>query len=193
LNFKRIGGGSLHSGLAKAIYTGSAGRLGLIALVFATGALAQNQPTVHAPVAPPPLATAPLSAKHSIWVNTGFYSAHFDTNKGLRNENFGLGVEVQINDDWSATAGRFINSDSAHSNYVGAYYQPFTFAYGKWGVVLGAFNGYPKAFDGGWFPAVLPVASWESRWVGLNVALIPPLKDRLYGAVSFQLKLRVQD
>jgi hypothetical protein len=27
----------------------------------------------------------------------------------------------------------------------------------------------------------------------LNVALVPPLKDRLYGAVTFQLKVRVQD
>ena len=140
-----------------------------------------------------PAATPPLAARHSIWLNPGFYAAHFDTNKGLRNENFGFGVEVQINEDWSGTAGRFINSDSARSSYVGAYYQPFTFANGKWGVVMGAFNGYPKAFDGGWFPAVLPVASWESRWVGLNVALVPPLKDRLYGAVTFQLKVRVQD
>jgi hypothetical protein len=137
-----------------------------------------------------PAATPPLAARHSIWLNPGFYAAHFDTNKGLRNENFGLGVEVQLNEDWSVTAGRFINSDSAHSSYVGAYYQPFTFAYGKWGVVMGAFNGYPKAFNGGWFPAVLPVASWESGRVGLNVTLVPPLKDRLYGAVSFQLKFR---
>jgi len=141
----------------------------------------------------PPAANPPLAARHSIWLNPGFYSAHFDTHQGLRNENFGFGVEVQLNQDWSATAGRFTNSDNAYSNYVGAYYQPFTFADGKWGVVMGAFNGYPKAFDGGWFPAVLPVASWESRWLGLNVALVPPLKDRLYGAVTFQFKVRVPD
>ena len=148
---------------------------------------------VNAALERPPAATPPLTARHSIWLNPGFYSAHFDTNKGLRNENFGLGVEVQINDDWSATAGRFINSDSAHSNYVGAYYQPLSFANGKWGVVMGAFDGYPRVLNGGWFPALLPVATWESRWVGLNVALIPPVKDRLYGAVSFQLKVRVLD
>jgi hypothetical protein len=35
------------------------------------------------------------------------------------------------------------------------------------------------------------VASWEGQRFGLNVALVPPLKDRLYGAVSFQLKLRL--
>lgn len=126
-----------------------------------------------------------------LWVNAGFYSAHFDTDKGLRNANPGLGVEYKIDERWSATAGRFINSDNAHSNYVGAYYQPWTLASAKLGVVAGAFNGYPKAFNGGWFPAVIPVATWEGERFGLNVALVPPLKDRLYGALSFQIKFRL--
>jgi hypothetical protein len=128
-----------------------------------------------------------------LWVNAGFYSAHFDSDKGLRNANPGLGFEYRLNDTWSATAGRFINSDNANSSYVGAYYQPWTFAGVKLGVVAGAFNGYPKAFNGGWFPAVLPVATLESGHFGLNVAFVPPMKDRLYGAVSFQLKFRFQD
>ncbi len=126
-----------------------------------------------------------------LWLNAGFYSAHFDTDKCLRNANPGLGFEYKLDDHWSATAGRFINSDNAHSSYVGAYYQPWTVRGIKLGVVGGAFNGYPKAFNGGWFPAVLPVATWEGERFGLNVALVPPLKDRLYGAVSFQLKARL--
>jgi hypothetical protein len=127
-----------------------------------------------------------------LWVNAGFYSAHFDTNKGLRNANPGLGLEYKLDDTWSLTAGRFINSDNAHSNYLGTYYQPWREGHFKFGVVGGVFNGYPKAFDGGWFPAVLPVVSWESQQLGLNVMLVPPLKDRLYGAVSFQLKYRFE-
>jgi hypothetical protein len=136
------------------------------------------------------LARADFDASR-LWLNAGFYSAHFDTGQGLRNANPGLGVEYKIDDSWSATAGRFINSDNAHSSYLGAYYQPWTLAGAKLGVVAGAFNGYPKAFNGGWFPAVLPVASWEGQRFGLNVALVPPVKDRLYGAVSFQLKFRL--
>ena len=132
-------------------------------------------------------------AKSSLWLNAGFYSLHFDTQRGLRNPNPGLGLEYRLNEDWSVTAGRFMNSDSAHSNYVGAYYQPWAFAGSKWGVVMGAFNGYPLAFNGGWFPAVLPVVSWEGQRYGLNVAFVPPLKDRLYGAVSFQLKVKLGD
>ena len=128
-----------------------------------------------------------------VWINAGFYSAHFDASKGLRNANPGLGVEYSLDDTWSLTAGRFINSDNAHSTYLGAYYQPWRLGEWKLGVVGGAFNGYPKAFDGGWFPAVLPVASWEAKNVGINVMLVPPMKDRLYGAVSFQLKYRFKN
>jgi hypothetical protein len=128
-----------------------------------------------------------------VWINVGFYSAHFDTHKGLRNANPGLGIEYTLDEKWRITAGRFINSDNANSSYLGAYYQPWQVGNFRLGVVGGAFNGYPKAFQGGWFPAVLPVASWESGRVGLNVALVPPLKDRLYGAVSFQLKFRMKD
>jgi hypothetical protein len=133
---------------------------------------------------------APLIDASRLWVNAGFYSAHFDQDKDLRNANPGLGLEYRLNTDWSLTGGRFINSDNAHSSYLGAYYQPWNFAGARWGVVAGAFNGYPKAYGGGWFPAVIPVASWERGLLGLNVALVPPLQDRLYGALSFQLKFR---
>ena len=126
-----------------------------------------------------------------LWVNAGFYSAHFDTDKGLRNSNPGVGLEAVINEDWSATAGGFTNSDDARSNYLGAYYQPWHWGRYKAGVVGGIFNGYPKAFDGGWFPALLPVATWEGERFGLNIAFVPPLQNRLYGAISFQLKLKV--
>lgn len=136
------------------------------------------------------LARADFDASR-LWLNAGFYSAHFDTHKGLRNANPGLGAEYTLDDSWSLTAGRFINSDNARSSYVGAYYQPWRLAGAKLGVVGGAFNGYPKAFNGGWFPALIPVASWEGERFGLNVALVPPLQNRLYGAVSFQLKVRL--
>jgi len=126
-----------------------------------------------------------------LWLNPGFYSVHFDSKQGLRNANPGIGAEYKLDPVWSLTAGRFINSNNAHSNYVGAYYQPWTLAGAKLGVVAGAFNGYPKAFDGGWFPALIPVATWEGERFGLNVALVPAFKDRLYGALSFQIKVRL--
>lgn len=154
----------------------------LLGLVMLTCAVAQAQ----TPCGPQ------LDVKR-LWINAGFYSAHFDRGKDLRDANPGLGVEYRLSNDWSLTGGRFINSDNARSSYLGTYYQPLTFAGARWGVVAGAFNGYPKAFGGGWFPAVIPVASWEHGLLGLNIALVPPLQDRLYGALSFQLKVRLPD
>jgi hypothetical protein len=128
-----------------------------------------------------------------LWINPGFYSFHFDDHKGLRNPNPGVGFEYVLNSDWSATGGRFLNSDNALSSYLGVYYQPLHLGPFKFGTVGGVFNGYPKAFNGGWFPALLPVATWESGPVGLNLAWVPPISNRLYGAVSLQLKVRFSD
>lgn len=139
------------------------------------------------------VSTAAVGAENEqpLWVNAGFYSAHFDTERGLRNANPGLGIELPLAEYWSLTAGQFVNSDSATSNYLGAYYRPIRMGGWQVGVVSGLFDGYPKAFNGGWFPAVLPTASWESGDWGVNVAFVPRIKNRLYGAISFQLKYRV--
>ena len=128
-----------------------------------------------------------------LWINAGFYSQHFETNRGLRNANPGIGMEYVVDENLSTTAGGFINSDNAHSRYVGAIYKPWQSGNWRFGGVAAAFNGYPRAFNGGWFPAVLPVATWESGHSGLNVVFVPPLQNRLYGAISFQYKMRFVD
>lgn len=134
--------------------------------------------------------SAPLK---EVWLNGGFYSYHFDRDKDLNDSNPGLGAEYRFSTVASATAGRFYNSDRAYSNYIGVYYQPFKVGPVRLGAVVGAFNGYPKMRDGGWFPALIPTASLEYKSVGVNVAFVPKYKDRLYGALSIQLKLKVFD
>ena len=96
--------------------------------------------------------------RQSLWVNAGFYTAHFDHNKGLRNANPGLGLEWTLNDTYSLTAGGFKNSDNQHSDYVGMYVLPWRWHSLKAGAVVGAFDGYPRANQGGWFPALIPQA-----------------------------------
>ena len=132
--------------------------------------------------------TTPL---HQAWLNAGFYSYHLQRDKGLEDRNPGIGAEYRFSSVASATGGRFYNSDRAYSNYAGLYYQPFSIGPVRLGAVLGGFSGYPKFRDGGWFPAVIPVASIEYKSVGLNLSFVPSYKDRLYGALSFQVKLKV--
>lgn len=125
-----------------------------------------------------------------VWLNGGFYSYHFQRDKGLNDSNPGLGAEWRFSTVASATVGRFYNSDRAYSNYAGVYYQPWKIGPVRIGAVVGGFSGYPKMRDGGWFPAVIPTLSYEYERVGVNVAIVPSYKDRLYGALSIQLKIK---
>jgi hypothetical protein len=132
-------------------------------------------------------------ARSQIWINPGFVSYHFDQNKNLNNGNWGAGAEYRFNTVASATIGRFYNSNREYSNYAGLYYQPIAIGPIKLGAVLGGFNGYPQTNSGGWFAAALPALTWEGDRVGANVFLIPTMGDRVNGAISVQLKLKVFD
>lgn len=128
---------------------------------------------------------------NEVWLNPGFYSAHFQRDKDLNDNNYGFGAEYRFSTVGSLTGGRFYNSDRKYSNYLGVYYQPFAIGPVRVGLVAGGFDGYPKMHDGGWFLAAIPMLSYEYGRFGLNVAIVPSYKDRLYGALSFQLKLKV--
>ena len=136
------------------------------------------------------VAVAP-AALADVWINPGFYSYHFDKSKDLNNNNHGFGVEATISKTYSLTAGVFENSDSQTSHYLGAYVMPFQMGALKAGVAVGAFDGYPKMRDGGWFPAVLPVMAIEGSRVGLNISYTPKIGDKVNSALSFQVKFNI--
>jgi hypothetical protein len=131
------------------------------------------------------------AALADIWVNPGFYSHHFDTSKNLNNNNHGFGVEASITDTYSLTAGVFENSDRATSHYMGAYVMPFKVGALKAGAAIGAFDGYPKMRDGGWFPALIPTMAIEGRRLGLNISYTPKIGDKVNSALSFQVKFNI--
>ncbi|MES2299833.1 MAG: hypothetical protein V4582_22530 [Pseudomonadota bacterium] len=133
-------------------------------------------------------AATPLS---ELWLNGGFYSYHFQRDKDLNDRNPGLGLEYRISTVTSATVGRFYNSDRRYSNYAGLYYQPFAIGPVRLGAVLGGFDGYPKMRDGGWFLAAIPAASMEFGRFGMHLAVVPTYKDRLYGAISVSLRVKL--
>lgn len=130
----------------------------------------------------------PLS---ELWVNPGFYSYHFQRDKGFDDTNPGFGAEYRFSTVASVTAGRFHNSDRQMSSYAGIYYQPWAIGPVRLGAVIGGFDGYPKMRDGGWFLAAIPVVSVEYQRVGVNFAIVPTYKERLHGAFSVQLKFKL--
>lgn len=126
-----------------------------------------------------------------LWLNPGFYSYHFDRDKDLNGNNFGLGAEYRYSTVSSLTLGFFDNSNRKTSHYAGWYWQPLALGPVRLGAVFGAINGYPDMLNGGWFAAAIPAASFEYGRVGANLLFVPSYQNRLYGALSLQLKLRV--
>lgn len=139
----------------------------------------------------PPFALIKAQPLDQLWLNAGFLSHHFQTDKGLNNSNPGLGAEYRYSSIFSATAGQFNNSDRQTSHYAGLYWQPVEWGKLRLGAVAGGFDGYPKMKNGGWFLAAIPVASMEFGSVGANLAIVPTYKDRLYGAISLQIKIKL--
>jgi len=131
--------------------------------------------------------------KSEIWINPGMYSYHFQKDQNLNNNNLGVGLEYRFNTVASATIGNFKNSDNGHSSYAGIYYQPIAIGPVKLGVVAGGFNGYQSTNNGGWFPAVLPALTVEEGRFGANIFFIPTVADRVHGAISLQIKVKLYD
>jgi hypothetical protein len=124
-------------------------------------------------------------------LNPGSYSYHFQKDKGLNNNNSGLGGEYRYSTVSSVTLGVLDNSDRQTSRYAGWYWQPLELGPVRLGAVVGGMDGYPKMRNGGWFVVAIPTASLEYKYIGANLMFIPGYKDRLYGAISLQLKIKV--
>ena len=83
---------------------------------------------------------AGAACANDAWLNTGFATYHFQSDKNLNGKNPGLGAEYRINEESAVTLGRFYNSDRQHSNYAGVYYQPWTVAGVRLGAVFGCMS-----------------------------------------------------
>ena len=141
------------------------------------------------------LAAADAPAQGQIWINPGIYSLHFDRDKDLRDDNIGLGAEAVLTREHALAAGTFINSNRARSHYAAYAWRPVQSDVAglalSAGFAIGAFDGYPAYHDGGWFLAPLPLLAVEGRWLGVNLSLVPTIRDRVDGAIAIQLKVRV--
>ena len=159
-------------------------------ILFAFITLASYHPNTTASTNDTSGLNAPLPAE-GLWINAGFYSYHFDTERNLNNNNLGLGLEYRYSPENSITAGRFNNSNRQISTYAGLYWQPLTVGPIRLGGLFGVINGYQKANNGDWIPIILPVASYEYKHIGINLTLIPTYQDVIYGSLTLQLKVKL--
>ena len=130
----------------------------------------------------------PSSAQ--VWLNMGGFSRHFDRQAGHNENNLGLGIEYRTGPEIAYMAGSYRNSVRKNTQFAAVNWQPWTTGGFKLGAAVGVMNGYPAMNRGGNFFAALPMATYEGRRFGINVGLIPSMKD-VDGAVVVQFKLRV--
>jgi len=130
-----------------------------------------------------------------VWVNPGFYSQHIKSSTRFRSDNWGVGAEVTFSPDHAVLAGSFINSDDRRSKYGAYWWRPLHWTVSDAsvhaGVVAAALDGYPNYRNGGWFVAPIPAVAIEGSRIGANIMVVPTIKNRVQGAIAFQLKLRV--
>ena len=126
-----------------------------------------------------------------LWINFGMYSLHGKEEVDLNYSNFGFGVEYQFTETQSLTAGTFKNSDFEQSRYLGWYWLPLALGPVRFGGTFGIMDGYSKARNGKFFPAVLPAISYKQSRLGVNIYPIPGFSDNLYTAISIQVKIRI--
>ena len=137
----------------------------------------------------------PQASWPQVWLNPGIYAQHFDSGKGLRNNNIGFGAEIMLASDHVLMAGSFINSNNARSRFGAYQWRPLHWRISgvdvSAGIAVGAFDGYPNYRHGGWFVAPLPMLAIEGKTLGANISLIPTVANRFDGALAIQIKLRV--
>lgn len=168
--------------------------LGLAGLIgVAPTADAQPSPATAAAAEPEAVEPGRAATTEAIWISPGFLTWHSAEPAGreLEGRNFGFGLDWQRSAEQRLSLGRFRNSDRQHTNYLAFSYQPITQGSWRFGLVVGVMDGYPNYRGGQPFPAILPLASLEqARWA-IDTAFIPTISNRLYGGLSFKLRLRV--
>lgn len=160
-------------------------RCALVALVVGSAfpVFAESATTGH-----PPLWQKPAG---ELWLNVGGFSRHFNRQAGHNESNLGLGLEYRTSSELSFMAGSYHNSVRKNTTYAAVNWQPLSMGSFKLGAAVGLMNGYPAMNRGGTFFAALPMATYEGRRFGVNLGLIPSMKD-VDGAVVLQFKLRLR-
>jgi hypothetical protein len=127
----------------------------------------------------------------SFWLNLGGFSRHFEDNTRFNEINPALGFEYRISDEWAILGGRYKNSVNKKTRYLGAAYTPWSWHDFRFGLALGAADGYPALNRGRWFSMVTPVVMYENGRFGVNFIVIPTISESVKGALAIQFKFRL--
>jgi hypothetical protein len=129
-------------------------------------------------------------------IATGFWSYHTSNRSEYNQTNTGVGLEYELDPNWTLAAGHYKNSVERDSTYAQALWTPdvaqaqFGAVRLSAGVAVGLVNGYPELRDGEVAPTLLPVATLMVGPFGVNLTYIPSVAGRADGAFALQFKYR---
>jgi hypothetical protein len=119
-----------------------------------------------------------------IYVTSGWASKHFNADRSYNERNYGIGVQRQVADDWSVSAGVYRNSLDRTTVYVGGTWTPIAFGSFRAGVFGGLATGYDYAV----VPFGGPMLEARIGRVMAQAVVIPPVGEK---APSTVLALRL--
>jgi hypothetical protein len=139
-----------------------------------------------------PVPSLQSSKRNQFWFNFGGLSQHFENSSRFNQQNFGFGLEYQVDRARYLVLGEYQNSVHGSTRYAGGGWMPLTYGPFKIGAIAGVADGYPKMRGGRFFPIILPVMAIETKYVGANFVIMPSVAGKVSGCVAMQLKLRFQ-
>ena len=120
-----------------------------------------------------------------VWITGGMNSYHNDRSHNYRENNSGLGVELQYSRDASVHIGQYQNSFNRTANYVGYSWHPFHYEKWKFGILWIATSGYSFGCQNvgdhdkrctaarGIIVAPIPEITYEYKSIGITIFIIP--------------------
>lgn len=123
--------------------------------------------------------TSLLVSKH-LTHDTDYYREH----GRYRESHAGIGAEIG-----NVYFGVFRNSIDKRSRYLTYAWRPVEYGYAKAGLAFGVLDGY-SVNNGGIFPVAIPHVAVEYKRIGVNVVLIPKLRD-VDALIAVQFKVRL--
>lgn len=111
------------------------------------------------------------SAHGSCNAVTTVHSFHKDRTGGFREDNWGLGAECPLADNWHVIGGGYENSIRERSFYTGAMYLPWKHGSWSFGGVGGVISGYTTKQK---FTILsVPLVKYETATWGFNLLVVP--------------------
>jgi len=126
--------------------------------------------------------------RDDMWLVMSGASYHFQRDPKHNERNWGLGLEIKLDNDKSIVFGQYRNSIDNESHYGGITWLPYHMGPVSMGGMFGIIDGY-RPLHGKPIPMIMPFATIEGKSLGLNIMAMPPIGD-LSAVIGAQLKYK---